>query len=134
MKALDQAWEKRVTDLPYQNKYEALIMASIIEKETRVDSELEQASGVFVRRLKIGMRLQTDPTLIYGMGEAYNRNITRKDVHTQKPYNTYTMNGLPQPPSALPSKKATEAAMHRHSPDNLYVVGRGNGGHTCPSN
>lgn len=134
MKALDQAWEKRVTDLPYQNKYEALIMASIIEKETSVDSELEQVSGVFVRRLKIGMRLQTDPTVIYGMGGAYNGNITRKDLRTPTPYNTYTMSGLPPTPIALPSKKAIEAAMHPDNSDNLYFVATGNGGHTFTTN
>lgn len=134
MKALDQAWEKRVTDLPYQNKYEALIMASIIEKETSVDSELEQVSGVFVRRLKIGMRLQTDPTVIYGMGDAYNGNITRKDLRTPTPYNTYTMFGLPPTPIALPSKKAIEAAMHPDNSDNLYFVATGNGGHTFTTN
>ncbi|MDM1340551.1 MULTISPECIES: endolytic transglycosylase MltG [Acinetobacter] len=134
MKALDQAWEKRVTDLPYQNKYEALIMASIIEKETSVDSELEQVSGVFVRRLKIGMRLQTDPTVIYGMGDAYNGNITRKDLRTPTPYNTYTMSGLPPTPIALPSKKAIEAAMHPDNSDNLYFVATGNGGHTFTTN
>lgn len=134
MKALDQAWEKRVTDLPYQNKYEALIMASIIEKETSVDSELEQVSGVFVRRLKIGMRLQTDPTVIYGMGDSYNGNITRKDLRTPTPYNTYTMSGLPPTPIALPSKKAIEAAMHPDNSDNLYFVATGNGGHTFTTN
>ncbi|WP_159516069.1 endolytic transglycosylase MltG [Acinetobacter sp. 18QD2AZ41W] len=134
MKALDQAWEKRVTDLPYQNKYEALIMASIIEKETSVDSELEQVSGVFVRRLKIGMRLQTDPTVIYGMGDAYNGNITRKDLRTPTPYNTYTMSGFPPTPIALPSKKAIEAAMHPDNSDNLYFVATGNGGHTFTTN
>ena len=134
MKALDQAWEKHVTDLPYQNKYEALIMASIIEKETSVDSELEQVSGVFVRRLKIGMRLQTDPTVIYGMGDAYNGNITRKDLRTPTPYNTYTMSGLPPTPIALPSKKAIEAAMHPDNSDNLYFVATGNGGHTFTTN
>lgn len=134
MKALDQAWEKRVTDLPYQNKYEALIMASIIEKETSVDSELEQVSGVFVRRLKIGMRLQTDPTVIYGMGDSYNGNITRKDLRTPTPYNTYTMFGLPPTPIALPSKKAIEAAMHPDNSDNLYFVATGNGGHTFTTN
>lgn len=134
MKALDQAWEKRVTDLPYQNKYEALIMASIIEKETSVDSELEQVSGVFVRRLKIGMRLQTDPTVIYGMGDAYNGNITRKDLRTPTPYNTYTMSGLPPTPIALPSKKAIEAAMHPDNSENLYFVATGDGGHKFTTN
>lgn len=129
MKALDEAWENRAPDLPYKDKYEALIMASIIEKETSLDSELEQVSGVFVRRLKMGMRLQTDPTVIYGMGERYNGNITRKDLRTPTPYNTYTINGLPPTPIALPGAKAIQAAMHPDSSDNIYFVATGNGGH-----
>lgn len=134
MKALDSAWEKRAQDLPYQNKYEALIMASIIEKETNVDRELEQVSGVFVRRLKMGMRLQTDPTVIYGMGDRYKGNITRQDLRTPTAYNTYTINGLPPTPIALPSQKAIEAAMHPDASNNIYFVATGNGGHTFTSN
>lgn len=134
MKALDEAWEKRDADLPYKNKYEALIMASIIERETSVDSELEQVSGVFVRRLKIGMRLQTDPTVIYGMGDAYKGNITRKDLRTPTAYNTYTIYGLPPTPIALPSQKSIEAAMHPDRSDALYFVATGNGGHKFSSN
>ena len=134
MKNLDRAWENRAPDLPYKNKYEALIMASIIEKETNVDSELEQVSGVFARRLKMGMRLQTDPTVIYGMGEAYNGNITRKDLRTPTAYNTYTISGLPPTPIALPSQKAIEAAMHPDHSDNIYFVATGNGGHKFSRN
>ena len=134
MKALDAAWEKRASDLPYKDKYEALIMASIIERETSVDSELEQVSGVFVRRLKMGMRLQTDPTVIYGMGDAYKGNITRKDLRTPTAYNTYTIYGLPPTPIALPSSKAIEAAMHPDSSDQIYFVATGNGGHKFSSN
>jgi UPF0755 protein len=130
MKALDAAWANRAADLPYKDKYEALIMASIIEKETSLDRELEQVSGVFVRRLKMGMRLQTDPTVIYGMGDAYNGNITRTDLRTPTAYNTYTNNGLPPTPIALPSQKAIEAAMHPDSSNNIYFVATGNGGHT----
>ena len=129
MKNLDQAWENRAPNLPYKDKYEALIMASIIEKETSVDSELEQVSGVFVRRLQKGMRLQTDPTVIYGMGDRYKGNITRQDLRTPTAYNTYTMSGLPPTPIALPSKKAIEAAMHPDNADNVYFVATGNGGH-----
>lgn len=129
MKNLDQAWENRAPNLPYKDKYEALIMASIIEKETSVDSELEQVSGVFVRRLQKGMRLQTDPTVIYGMGDRYKGNITRQDLRTPTAYNTYTMSGLPPTPIALPSKKAIEAAMHPDNADNIYFVATGNGGH-----
>ena len=134
MKNLDRAWENRAPDLPYKNKYEALIMASIIEKETNVDSELEQVSGVFARRLKMGMRLQTDPTVIYGMGDAYNGNITRKDLRTPTAYNTYTISGLPPTPIALPSQKAIEAAMHPDHSDNIYFVATGNGGHKFSRN
>ena len=134
MKNLDRAWENRAPDLPYKNKYEALIMASIIEKETNVDSELEQVSGVFARRLKMGMRLQTDPTVIYGMGDAYNGNITRKDLRTPTAYNTYTISGLPPTPIALPSQKAIEAAMHPDHSDHIYFVATGNGGHKFSRN
>lgn len=134
IKALDQAWNNRAQNLPYKDKYEALIMASIIEKETSIDSELEQVSGVFVRRLKQGMRLQTDPTVIYGMGDKYNGNITRQDLRTPTAYNTYTINGLPPTPIALPSQKAIEAAMHPDSSNNVYFVATGNGGHKFSSN
>lgn len=134
MRNLDRAWENRAPDVPYQNKYDALIMASIIEKETNVDSELEQVSGVFARRLKMGMRLQTDPTVIYGMGDAYKGNITRQDLRTPTPYNTYTISGLPPTPIALPSQKAIEAAMHPDQSDNIYFVATGNGGHKFSAN
>ncbi len=129
IKALDQAWQNRAEGLPYQNQYQALIMASIIEKETSLDSELQQVSGVFVRRLQQGMRLQTDPTVIYGMGDKYQGNITRQDLRTPTPYNTYTNAGLPPTPIALPSKKAIEAAMHPDNSSNIYFVATGNGGH-----
>lgn len=130
MKALDAAWAKRDSNLPYKDKYEALIMASIVEKETSLDRELEQVSGVFVRRLNMGMRLQTDPTVIYGMGSQYQGNITRTDLRTPTAYNTYTNNGLPPTPIALPSQKAIEAAMHPDASNNIYFVATGNGGHT----
>ncbi|OTG81587.1 endolytic transglycosylase MltG [Acinetobacter sp. ANC 4648] len=134
MKILNDAWEKRAPELPYQNKYEALIMASIIEKETSVDRELRQVSGVFVRRLKLGMRLQTDPTVIYGMGDRYQGKISKQDLRTPTAYNTYTNNGLPPTPIALPSKKAIEAAMHPDDSDSIYFVATGNGGHKFTSN
>ena len=105
-------------------------MASIVEKETNVDSELEQVSGVFARRLRIGMRLQTDPTVIYGMGDRYQGNITRQDLRTPTAYNTYTISGLPPTPIALPSQKAIEATLHPDQSDSLYFVATGNGGHT----
>lgn len=134
MKILDEAWEKRAPDLPYKNKYEALIMASIIEKETSVDSELRQVSGVFYRRLKLGMRLQTDPTVIYGMGDKYTGKISKQDLRTPTAYNTYTINGLPPTPIALPSKKAIEATMHPDTSENIYFVATGNGGHKFTAN
>ncbi|OTG86467.1 hypothetical protein B9T31_08230 [Acinetobacter sp. ANC 4558] len=134
MKTLDQAWENRAPNLPYKNKYEALIMASIIEKETSVKAELEQVSGVFVRRLNMGMRLQTDPTVIYGMGDKYQGKITRQDLRTPTDYNTYTISGLPPSPIALPSKRAIEAAMHPDQSANIYFVATGNGGHKFSTN
>lgn len=129
-KVLDQAWQNRATDLPYKNAYEALIMASIVEKETGIASERFDVAGVFVRRLKIGMRLQTDPTVIYGMGDSYTGNIRRQDLLTPTAYNTYTINGLPPTPIALPSKASIEAALHPAEGESLYFVATGNGGHT----
>lgn len=134
MQYLDEAWENRAADLPYKNKYEALIMASIIEKETALDRERNTVAGVFIRRLKLGMRLQTDPTVIYGMGDAYNGNITRKDLRTPTAYNTYTMSGLPPTPIALPSRKSIEAAMHPDDSDYIYFVATGDGGHKFSTN
>jgi UPF0755 protein len=134
MRALDAAWENRDADLPYKDKYEVLTIASIIEKETNVDSELSQVSGVFERRLKLGMRLQTDPTVIYGMGDRYQGKITREDLRTKTAYNTYRIDGLPPTPISLPSKKAIEAAVHPDKSDNIYFVATGNGGHKFTSN
>lgn len=127
---LEKEWQNRDPDVPYKTPYEALIMASIIDKETNVDAELKQVSGVFYRRLKIGMRLQTDPTVIYGMGDKYNGNITRADLRTPTPYNTYTIDGLPPTPIALPSQKAINAALHPDKKSKaLYFVATGKGGH-----
>ena len=129
MENLNAAWANRDPNLPYENKYEALTMASIIEKETSLDSELNQVAGVFIRRLQQGMRLQTDPTVIYGMGDKYTGKLTKDDLRTPTAYNTYTMAGLPPTPIALPGKKAIEAAMHPDHSDNVYFVATGNGGH-----
>lgn len=128
---LNAEWEKRDTDLPYKSAYEALIMASIIDKESNIDAELAQVSGVFYRRLKMGMRLQTDPTVIYGMGDKYQGNITKQDLRTPTAYNTYTINGLPPTPIALPSQKAIHAALHPDKQSKaIYFVATGKGGHT----
>ena len=129
LQVLDQAWQGREQDLPYANAYEALIMASIVEKETGQVSERPTIAGVFVRRLNLGMRLQTDPTVIYGLGDAYRGNITRKHLKTWTPYNTYRINGLPPTPIAMPSAAAIEATLHPEAGTSLYFVARGDGGH-----
>lgn len=130
-----QAWENRAEDLPYKTPYDALIMASIIEKETGVPDERDIIAGVFVRRLQIGMRLQTDPTVIYGMGDEFDGNIRRKDLRTDTPYNTYTRHGLPPTPICLPSREAIDAALHPVDGDYLYFVATGSEGrHTFSTN
>lgn len=130
-----QAWENRAEDLPYETPYEALIMASIIEKETGVPDERDIIAGVFVRRMQIGMRLQTDPTVIYGMGDVFDGSIRRKDLQTDTPYNTYTRHGLPPTPIAMPSREAIDAALHPADGDYLYFVATGyDGRHTFSTN
>jgi UPF0755 protein len=126
-KALDAAWESRVPDLPLRSKEEALALASIVEKETGVAEERPQIAGVFVRRLKLGMKLQTDPTVIYGMGERYAGNIRRADLLADTPYNTYTRAGLPPTPIAMPGVAALQAATHPAPGDALYFVAVGDG-------
>lgn len=128
-KTLDKEWEQRVPDLPYQTPYQALIMASIIEKETAAPAERPQIAGVFVRRLMQGMPLQTDPTIIYGLGAAYDGDIKRRDLTTDGPYNTYLRTGLTPTPIAQPGIAALHAALHPAAGDSLYFVARGDGTH-----
>lgn len=128
---LDAAWEKRSPDLPLATKYEALILASIIEKETGLDSERAKIGGVFIERLKRGMRLQTDPTVIYGIGDSYDGDIRRADLLRDTPYNTYTRSGLPPTPIALPGSSSLQAAVRPEMTGALFFVatGKGDGSH-----
>ena len=128
-KQLHELWSKRDTNIPIKTPYEALILASIIEKETGKASERRTISAVFTNRLRIGMRLQTDPTVIYGMGKKYDGNIRLKDLRTDTPYNTYTRYGLPPTPIAMPSGESIYAALHPSDSKAIYFVGRGDGSH-----
>jgi UPF0755 protein len=128
---LQKAWDKRAADLPLASPYEALILASIVEKETALESERAQIAGVFVERLRRGMRLQTDPTVIYGMGLTYDGNIRRVDLSRDTPYNTYTRPGLPPTPIAMPSLESLQAAVQPDRSGALFFVatGAGDGSH-----
>jgi len=126
---LSQAWESRLGALPYANSYEALTMASIIEKESASNSERALIAGVFVARLDLGMRLQSDPTTIYGMGDRYVGNIRRADLLEQTPYNTYRIDGMPPTPIALSGKESIVAALNPSASDYLYFVARVDGSH-----
>jgi UPF0755 protein len=127
MSHLAQEWDKRDPTLPYTTPYQALIMASIIEKETGQASERGMIAGVFVNRLRVRMLLQTDPTVIYGMGDGYQGRIRKRDLETDTPYNTYTRSGLPPTPIALPGLESLAAALAPAKTMSLYFVSRGNG-------
>lgn len=127
--ALAEEWERRQPGLPLADAYQALVLASIVEKETSRADERMLVAGVFVRRLAKGMRLQADPTVIYGMGDGYHGNITRQDLLQDTPYNTYRRNGLPPTPIAMPGLAALRAVLQPAGGDALYFVGRGDGSH-----
>ena len=126
---LEEEWASRAQGLPYEQAYEALIMASIIEKETAVPSERAQISGVFVRRLERGMLLQTDPTIIYGLLPEFDGNIRRKDIRNPHEWNTYVHKGLPPTPIAIVGRDAIHAALNPADGDTLYFVAKGDGSH-----
>lgn len=132
-KRLESAWAERDPLLPYHTPYEVLIMASIVEKETGQASERPMIAGVFVNRLRINMRLQTDPTVIYGLGDSFDGNLRRTDLLADTPYNTYTRFGLPPGPIAMPGWGALQAAVHPAATKALYFVGKGNGVHKFSS-
>ena len=126
-RVLGEEWDGREEGLPLKSAYEALTLASIVEKETGQASERAEIAGVFVRRLRKGMLLQTDPTVIYGMGERYDGNIRRKDLKRDTPYNTYTRKGLPPTPIAMPGREAIHAALHPADGKSLYFVAKADG-------
>jgi len=127
LRHLEQEWARRAPDLPLQSPTEALILASIVEKETGRPEERGLVAAVFINRLRIGMRLQTDPSVIYGMGDAFDGNIRKRDLSTDTPYNTYTRAGLPPTPIAMPGLDALRATLNPASSDALYFVARGDG-------
>ncbi|KAA3667889.1 endolytic transglycosylase MltG [Pectobacterium carotovorum] len=133
-KTVDEVWKGREEGLPYKTPDELLTMASIIEKETAINEERTQVASVFINRLRLGMRLQTDPTVIYGMGDDYKGVITRKALDTPTPYNTYVISGLPPTPIAMPGKASLDAAAHPAKTSYLYFVADGKGGHSFTTN
>ena len=126
---LAREWAQRAADVPYTQPYQALIMASLVEKETGVPQERGQIAGVFVRRMRLGMLLQTDPTVIYGLGERYTGKLTRAHLKEENPYNTYLIPGLPPTPIAMVGREAIHAALNPVSGNSLYFVARGDGSH-----
>jgi len=124
---LDAAWSKRAPDLPFTNAYEALILASIVEKETGRADDRPLIASVFVNRLRRGMRLQTDPSVIYGIGARFDGNLHKRDLESDSPYNTYMRDGLPPTPIALPSQASIDVVMNPPKSDYLYFVSRGDG-------
>jgi UPF0755 protein len=124
---LASAWEARAPELPLHSAYEALVLASVVEKETGLARERPQIAGVFTTRLRRGMRLQSDPTIIYGLGDAYDGNIRTRDLQTDTPYNSYTRDGLPPTPIALPGRAAINAALHPTEDGSLFFVATGSG-------
>lgn len=134
VKLVDEIWQGKMADLPYKTPNDLVTMASIIEKETAVNDERDKVASVFINRLRLGMRLQTDPTVIYGMGEKYNGSLTRKDLETPTAYNTYVISGMPPGPIAMPGKASLEAAAHPLKTNYLYFVADGKGGHTFTTN
>ena len=133
-KALDKAWSERDENLPLADPYQMLILASIVEKETGIAAERPQVASVFINRLRANMKLQTDPTVIYGMGESYTGNIRKKDLETITPYNTYMIDGLPPTPIAMVSEGALQAVAHPAKTDFYYFVADGSGGHKFTRN
>lgn len=127
---LNQAWESRDANLPLKGPYEALILASIVEKESANKSERKQIAGLFINRLRIGMRLQTDPTVIYGLGQSFDGNLRRRDLESDTPYNSYTRKGLPPTPIAMPGQEAIDAVMHPDTTPYLFFVAKGDGSGT----
>ena len=133
-KKLDYEWARRAEEVPYKNSYEALTMASIIEKETGKSIEANLISGVFIHRLSIKMKLQSDPTVIYGLGKKFTGDITKKDLLADTPYNTYTREGIPPAPITMPGLISIRAALHPTKTEALYFVGKGDGTHYFSAN
>ncbi|AYH48668.1 cell division protein YceG [Dickeya fangzhongdai] len=133
-KMLNDVWQGRDEGLPYKTPDDLLVMASLIEKETAINEERPLVASVFINRLRAGMRLQTDPTVIYGMGDSYNGTITRSALEAPTPYNTYVISGLPPTPIAMPGKASLEAAAHPAKTGYLYFVADGKGGHKFTTN
>ena len=128
-RVLAEEWGGRAEGLPYDKAYDALIMASIIEKETGLAQERSTIAGVFVKRLRLGMRLETDPTVIYGLGKEFNGNLRRSHLRQKTDYNTYLIKGLPPTPIAMPGRAAIQAAVHPSDEESLYFVAKGDGSH-----